>query len=85
MEDEWLWMCILGRRPLFIAGCRCRSRNDWDWSCLYEQMLPKAGDTRAIVDPALGNKDWRALEIAMPKLEPPYLLLDGLQISGALL
>jgi hypothetical protein len=48
-------------------------------------MLPKAGDTRETIYPALRNKDRRALKIAMPKLEPPYLLLDDLQISGALL
>jgi hypothetical protein len=74
-----------GRRPLFFAGCRCRSRNDWDCSSLYRQKLPKAGDTRETIYPALRNKDRRALKIAMPKLEPPYLLLDDLQISGALL
>lgn len=40
---------------------------------------------RASTYRALRNKDWLALKIAMPKLERPHLLLDNLQISGALL
>jgi hypothetical protein len=31
MQDEWQFCLHLhhGRRPLFIPGCRCGSRNDW--------------------------------------------------------
>lgn len=76
MQDEWQFC---------LAGCRCRSRNDWDCTSLYKQLVTKAGDIRASIYPALRNRDWLALKIAMPKLEPPYLLLDNLQISCALL